>query len=276
MGGIVGGLMGGGGDGGSSESSSASGYAALPPAAQQAYDKYFGLVGGLGGVQLPAFPKSQVSAPRNPFDSSELYALQQNSNGPIKPVGFQEPFNQYQRSALTAWGEPDYSVSGMQQYMNPYQQLVQDNVINQINRQSDMSRSALLDRNSRLNSRALGSSLGTQLSQNEEARNRLIADNVANLSYQGYNQALGLRDNALQQQYAAGSSIQGLNQALLDAANPKGQFSLDPRYIQASLLAPLYSAFPQSSTSQSSSEGPSSGGGGGLSQILGLGMSLFG
>lgn len=275
---LIGSAFGGsdGGDPASSQSSSVSGYGALPQLGQEAYDAYFQLVKNLGTQQANAFPKTTVGAPTSPFDSSELYALQKASKDPIKPVGFQEPFNQYQKSALTAWGEPDYSANALQPYINPYQQMVQDNVVNQINRQSALNRNDIIDRNSRLNSRAMGSSLGTQLAQNDEATNRLLADTIGNLSYQGYNQALGLRDNALQQQYASGNAIQALNQAMLGAANPQGQLSLNPQYMQASLLAPLFGAFPQSSQSQSTSTGPTAEKPNMLSRISGMGLSAFG
>lgn len=272
-----GGLFGGGGGESSSQSTSVSGYNAMPSIEQGAYDPYFKAITNLWGVPLDSFARAQVNAPTSPFDSSELYALQQQTpDKGVKPIGYMEPFNEYQKAALSAMGAPDFSMNGLQQYLNPYQQMVQDNAINEINRSYDMSNNNIMDMNSRLNSRAMGSSLGTQLGLNQQNRARDIASTTANLGYQGYNSALDLRNQALQQQLAAGGTIQGLNQALLSASNPSGQLALNPDFLRASMLMPLYAAFPQASQSQSTSQSETNGSGNGFSQLFGAGLSLFG
>jgi hypothetical protein len=275
----VAGMFGGsdGGDAGGSQQSMVSGYYALPKEAQTAYDNYFKIINGLGGTPLSAFPKTTVGAPQNVFDSEELYKLQQaNPTTPVRPTGYLEPFNSYQRNALTSMGTPDYSQAAMAQYQNPFQSMVQDNTLNEINRASQMSQSGIMDNNSRLNARAIGSSLGTQLSQNEEARIRAIENATANLGYQGYNEAMGLRNNSIQQQLAAGTSIQQQNQGMLGASNPQGQFGLNPAYIQASMMGPLFGAFPESSQSQGTSWGATPQTPNMTSRLGGLGMAMFG
>jgi hypothetical protein len=148
----------------SSQSSSISGYYALPPEAQAAYNSYFNMVNGLfGGTTPRATQYGQVGAPTSPFDSTELYNLQKANPGHgVLPIGTTEPFNQYQKGALTALGTPDFSAAGLAQYTNPYNDQVLNTALDAINRQAGINRSNILDNNSRLNARALGSGLSTQ------------------------------------------------------------------------------------------------------------------
>ncbi len=271
-------MLGGGEEGGSSsQSSSMSGYNAMPLIQQQAYDPFFQAVQNLWGVPLNSVSNRMVGQPRSPFDSQELYALQQSSPGKgVMPTGMIEPFNQFQQNALMQMGNPDYSQQAMQQYMNPFMDQVMNRTLGNINRQADMGRSSIMDNSSRINSRALGSSLGTQLAGNEEARLRAVGDASANLGYQGYQEGMNVRDNALKQQLGAGSLIQGQNQGMLDIANPTNQMKLNQDYIRAAMLAPLYGYMPQAQNSTSSSESTTGGGSNGLGQMVGLGMSIFG
>lgn len=263
------------------QQSTISGYYALPPQAQAAYNNYFNLINSLGNQSVGSYPKAQVGAPQSPFDSQELYNYQQaNGGGAVKPVGFQEPFNQYQQNALSAMGAPDYSQQGLAQYFNPYQQNVIDSTLGDINHSYDIANSGIMDNNSRLNARAVGSSLGTQLAQNQQNRARDIGNASATLNSEGYNNALGLRNNSLQQQLAAGTAIQGQNQNLLNASNPQGQFALNPNYTQASLLSQLFGAFPNSSNSNGTNTGSTitdkSRQTTTLGNLGGLGVNLFG
>jgi hypothetical protein len=241
----------------SSQSSSISGYFALPPQAQAAYDRYFDMVNNLLGGSAPnATSFRKVNAPLSPFDSAELFALQAaNPDQGVLPTGVTEPFNQFQKTALTFLGNPDFSTQGLQQFMNPFNDQVLNTTLNSINRQSGINRSNILDNNSRLNARALGSGLSTQLSQNDDATNRLVAETAANLGFKGFNSALDLRDKSLQQILGAGSAIQEQNQNILNSTNPVTRFQLDPQFLKTSLLAPLFGAFPQSSQSTSSAVG---------------------
>jgi hypothetical protein len=271
-------------------SSSISGYYALPPQAQAAYNNYFNLVNSLGTMSPITAPSGGFSNynanPQNPFTSQSLLGLQQANPGMgMNPSGFLEPFNQYQQTALQGYGNANPSDPNfLNGYTNPYNQMVQQNTIDQINRSYDMNNSNIMDDNSRLNARAVGSSLGTQLAQNQQNRARDIGSATANLGYQGYNSALDLRNSLLGQQLSAGSAIQSQNQAGLQYSNPlsymQSQYQMNPQYAQANALGPLFGAFPQSSQSNSSQVGssitPNSYQPTALSKVGGLGMYLFG
>lgn len=276
---------------GSSNSSTVSGYYALPPQAQNAYNNFFNLINGLGSQNPYTPPAGSYTNyngnPNSPFTSQGLLGLQQaNPNTPINPSGFLEPFNQYQQNALSSLGNPDLSAQGLSQYSNPFQSMVTDQTLNEISRQGGIDRNNLTDRASRLNSSAFNNSaLGTQLAQNTDNTNRLRANATAQLGYQGYNSALDLRNQTLGQQLSAGSAIQGQNQQALGYANPlsynQTQYQLNPQYGLASVLAPFFGAFPNNSSSSSttqtgSSITPNSYQPTGLTQAGGLGTALFG
>jgi hypothetical protein len=265
----------------SGSSQSVSGYYASPPLARDTYDQYFGLVRRLFDSLPNVTSYRQVGKPLTPFDSPELYALQQaNPDRGVMPIGVTEPFNKYQKTAFTALGEPDYSKEGLAPYMNPYNDMVLNTTLDAINRQADINKSNILDNNSRLNSRALGSGLATQLAQNDANTNRLVAETTANLGYQGYNSAIDLRNQALQQMLGAGSAIQQQNQNALNSTSPVTAYQMTPSYLQASLISPLFGAFPNNSQSTStqvgstitdSSRQPTT-----ISRLGGLGTSIFG
>lgn len=270
-----------GGGGGGSQSSSVSGYKALPLVARQAFDNLFESVKSVGDQDVSPFPyefyKQQSPLGLGPFESSELLKLQQATpDKAIRPTGLLEPFNEFQQNALTSMGRPDYSQGALQQYMNPFQQNVANSTIQGINREADLDKSRLMSNNSLLNSRANSAMMGTQLAQNAEAKNRLIANTLANLNYEGYNQGLNLRNQSVQQQLGAGAQIQQQNQAMLTAANPEGQYQLLPDYIKSKLLTPLFAAFPvNSSESQSSSWQPAPAQPSMASKAGGFGMAAF-
>lgn len=291
IGDIFGGLSAFGGSeetGSPSSSNSVSGYYALPQQAQSAYNNYFNLVNSLGSMSPITAPQGGFSNynanPQSPFTSQSLLSLQQaNPSMGLNPSGFLEPFNQFQQNALSSYGNANPSDPNfLAGYTNPYQQMVQKNTIDEINRSYDMSNSNIKDANSRLNPRALGSSYGTQLAQNDQNRARDIGSATSNLGYQGYNSALDLRNQMLQQQLSAGSAIQSQNQSALGISNPlsymQSQYQMNPQYAQANALAPLFGAFPQSSnsTQTGSTITPNSYQPTALSKLGGLGMYLFG
>lgn len=226
----------------SASSYNVSGYGALPQQGQNAYNRYFDII---NSIPLPKPQQGMFSPyttnPNDPFASNALFRLQQaNPEMSVNPTGLIEPFNQYQREALMQLGNPNpYSEDFLKGYTNPFQTMVTDRVLNEINRQAEIDRSNIVDRASRINSKAFyNSALGTELAQNTDNKNRLIADIIANLGFQGLNNALDLRRSSLADKFNAGTAIQNQNQAALGFVSP---------YTQASTIAPLFSAFPNSS-----------------------------
>jgi hypothetical protein len=89
-----------------------------------------------------------------------------------------------------------------------------------------------------------------------------------------------LRDKTIQQQLGAGSAIQQQNQNVLNSTNPATQYQMNPQYLMASLLGPLFGAFPQSSKSTASAIGSTITDGSrqatDVARLGGLGTSIFG
>jgi hypothetical protein len=159
-----------------SQETTYSGYNALPQQGKQAWDNFFGMLNDLA-ARSGNFPE----------------------------------LNQTQQNALGQYANPDYSMQGLAPYMNPFQEMIQKQAESAINRGYDMDRSRMMDRSSQLGSRinpATNSALNTQLGQLGESKNRALGDSAANLGYQGYSQALGLRDNTLASMLQAGNTIQ--------------------------------------------------------------------
>lgn len=160
----------------SSQSSYAQGYAALPEQGQQAWNNFFNML-------------NQLAARSGNFP--ELNRVQQN--------------------ALSRYANPDFSKEGLAPYANPFQEMVQKQAEAAINRGYDMDRSRLTDRFAQRGSQirpGSNSALNTQLSQLSESKNRTLGDIIAGLGYQGYNEALGLRQNTLANMLQAGNTIQ--------------------------------------------------------------------
>lgn len=127
--------------------------------------------------------------------------------GGVSPVGVVEPFNNYQKSALTQLAQPlpaapDYGLvqrgtqqlgdsdyqAGISRYSNPYTQDVINSTIGTINNQAAQDRARLTGGNA--GSRSFGSSSGAiQLAQLDKNTLKQIADSTANLNNQNYNQA---------------------------------------------------------------------------------------
>ena len=276
--------------GSTNQSQTVAGFDALPAPIKDAYLKQY-LPDILQQYQgkVGAGPLGQAGT--GPFDSLALQELQKysNQNGGIfngstgvNPLGQVEPFNEYQKSALTALGG---GLEGLQQqlpgYMNPYSDIVG----NEINRQAEIGQSNLKNQfTQQAGLGGLGSSaFGTALSGNEEARQRLQNEN----QYNNYNQALNLRRQTLGEMLQAGGAIQQQGQASLEAVAPYLQ-GTTPQARSAMFAAQL-GQIPgsQTSTSTGNQWGANAGrpdfmsrlGGAGLTTLgigQGLGFSGFG
>lgn len=250
-----------------SSSQSTTGYAALPANAQSAYNNYFNLVNTLGGqspLGVPSGGFTNYNAnPSSIFNSQGLQSLQAaNPNTPMNPSGYIEPFNSVQQNALSQYANPNYSQANMAQYENPFQQQVTDTTVQQMQRNNAINQNNITSQMNSANPSVLGNSaLGTEYALNNQLTNQNIGQAQANLGYQGYNSSIGLYNNTLQNMLNAGNTIQTQNQNVLNMANPasytQAQYQTQPSYLQASALAPLFSAFPSSgeSSSQSSAVG---------------------
>lgn len=127
--------------------------------------------------------------------------------GGVSPVGVVEPFNNYQKSALTQLAQPlpnapDYGLvqrgtqqmgdgdyqAGINRYSNPYTKDVINSTVGTINDQASQDRARLIGGNA--GSRSFGSSSGAiQLAQLDKNTLKQIADSTAGLNNQNYNQA---------------------------------------------------------------------------------------
>lgn len=244
-----------------------SGYNALPPEAQQGFRRYFE-----GLKDIPQDPYStgrfsQVQAPQSPFDSEQLYALQQlMGDQGVNPVGVLEPFNEYQRNALTSYGTPDYTEQGLAQYMAPFQQARERAAAN-INRYYDDQLGGVRSREARIGSLARDRDYGGQSPAVEEARMRAMLDAEA----QATGSALNLRQQSLADMFSSGGAIQQQNQAGLNAASPQAINTYSPEYGFAQAFAPFLQAMPQAQTGSRMDPRKSTLGG-----IADLGNTLFG
>lgn len=251
------------------ESSAQGGYAALSPEGKAAYDTYFSML-----TSLPADPYSTgrfefAPKPTTPFESEELYKLQQlmGEEQGVKPVGVLEPFSQYQRNALQAYGEPDYSEQGLSAYMRPFEDM-RNRTISNINRRADERLAAMRGREARIGSLGRDATYGGQLPQVEEARMRALLD--AEAAYT--DRALGLRQQSLADMLRAGEAIQQQNQAGLATASPSQIAMQSPLYGQAAAYQRLISqGMPTSSTQFSSPQRLND-----LGRFGNMGLALFG
>jgi hypothetical protein len=187
-----------------------SGYAALPPEAQQAYQKYFAM---LNGMQNPAMGMAPEFDQNDIFSSPEMAAYQQAmGKTPTKPIGVLEPLNSVQRNALSNYANEDFSEGGLGKYMLPFQQ-ARDRAMVNINRNADTQLANIRDRASRMGSLGRDPLYGGQLPQVEEARARAMLDAEAGFA----EKALGLRSQSLADVLSGGNLIQKQNQAGLGA-----------------------------------------------------------
>ena len=166
-----------------SSGSSSQGYAAMPKYLQDIYEKQY----------TPAL--------MDYFNSPE-------GRNPNPIAGF----NPTQQQALAEGGQNIQQIqAGLQDYMNPYNQFVTD----QIRRNYGMEQNKILG-----NAQKMGgvgalksSSFGTQLSLNNEAMQRALAE----AQYNSYRDALGLRRETLADMFEAGLMGQQQEQKQLSA-----------------------------------------------------------
>ncbi len=264
-------LFGGGKKGGSPESQTQySGYAALPQEGKDVYNDYFRMLHSLSGNPIAMQRMGMAQRPNDMFGSQELYDLQQTQpNQGVRPIGVLEPFNQVQRQALGNYAQPDYSDSGLADYMLPFQN-ARNRAMENINRSAGTAFAGIKGREARTGSLARDQYYGDQLPQLEEARTRAMLDAEA-----GYaNQALGLRKDSLADMMNSGNLIQKQNQAGLQAASGQSLAASNPAYGQAQAFMQLLAGMPNSSTGQST--GAVAGRDSNLTRAGNLGMSLFG
>lgn len=245
----------------------ASGYNALPPEAQQNFKRFFDSLSAIPQDPYSTGRFSQVQAPQSPFDSEQLYALQQlMGDQGINPVGVLEPFNEYQRNALTSYGIPNYTEQGLSQYMAPFQ-AARERAAANINRYYDDQLGGIRSREARIGSLARDRDYGGQTPAVEEARMRAMLDAEA----QATNAALNLRSNSLADMLFSGGMIQQQNQAGLNAASPQAINTYSPEYAWAQAYAPFLQAMPQAQSGNRMDPRKSTLGG-----IADLGNTLFG
>lgn len=190
-----------------------------------------GFTGQAGGGAVDAWlaqnPQlvGQYTAMRQQYDPSyQTAGTTQPYNGGVSPVGVVEPFNQYQKDAITrlAQGAPamgfmqnaqgniqnantqygqgaqgmdaqDFN-AGIQRYLNPYTQDVVNNSVNQVQQQSDMLRNRIKEQMAQAGS--FGSTAqGVENSQlNKDTLNQ-IGSLAGNLNYQGFTDAANNTNN---------------------------------------------------------------------------------
>lgn len=153
-------------------------------------------------------------------------------------------FNPTQRQALGMGGQNIQQIqAGLQDYMNPYDQFVTD----QVRRNYAMEQNNLLGNANRIGGVGAlkSSSLGTQLSLNNEAMQRALAE----AKYNSYKDALGLRRQTLADMFEAGLMEQKQQQAEMSAAaqNP---------YTRVKNLGELLQLIPTGSTQKQIGETP--------------------
>lgn len=228
------------------------GYYALPPEARSAYDKYFAKLNSLGNNPYDTARLNRVVKPSSPFDSQELYRLQQATpDRGVEQVGVLEPFHEYEKNALTQAGNPDYSYGALSKYFDPYHQIVTQSALNQANRTADLNRNFINTYSQQFGGRVGGenSALHTQLNENERNRAEVLADVAGRYGSQGFNNAVELRDKSLAGMFEAGGAIRGQNQAKLDAASGRGLSQNNPAYGQLQALMQLLQGIPGASES---------------------------
>lgn len=233
-----------------------SGYGALPPEAQQAYQKYFAMLNGMQG-----HPMSFVNEfnPYDMFQSPEMFAYQQaNPKQGVKPVGVLEPLNSVQRGALNDYANEDFSEGGLGKYMRPFQQ-ARDRAMTNINRLADTQLSNIRDRASLTGSLGRDPLYGGQLPQVEEARARAMLDAEAGFA----EKALGLRSQSLADVLSAGNLIQKQNQAGLGA-----------KYMHPMQFMQLLAGMPNSSSGYGRGATPYEASN--LQKFGNIGLSMFG
>lgn len=244
-----------------------SGYAALPPELQAPSLRYADQLKNIPQDPYSTGRFSQVGAPQTPFDSEQLYALQQlmGEQG-VNPIGVLEPFNEYQRNALSAYGSPDYTEEGLAQYMAPFQAARERAAMN-VNRRFDNQLGQVRSREARIGSLARDRDYGGQSPAVEEARQRALID--AEMASLG--NALGLRSNSLADMFNAGGRIQQQNQSNLNAASPQAINTQSPQYGFAQAYQPLLQGIPNSQYSNQRGGQPST-----MGQIGNAGIGIFG
>lgn len=230
-----------------------SGYDALPPALKAVYDRYANSLNSIPQNPYDTGRFAQAPRPMGPFESQELYNLQQYSpNQPIKPVGVLEPMNEFQRQALTAYGRPDYTEQGLAQYMAPFEKARQRAYEN-VNSFYNDKNANIRSREARIGSLARDRDYGGQTPAVEEARQRALLDAEA----AALTAALGLRSSSLADMLNAGNATQQYNQTQLQTASPQAINMQSPQYGFAQAYQPLLQGMPNSQYSNQRGGQPS-------------------
>jgi hypothetical protein len=233
-----------------------SGYGALPPEAQQAYQKFFAMLNNMQGPTMGMAPEYN---PEDMFSSPEMGAYQQAmGNTPTRPIGVLEPLNGVQRSAISDYANEDFSEGGLGKYMLPFQQ-ARDRAMTNINRNADTQLAGIRDRASRIGSLGRDPLYGGQLPQVEEARARAMLDAEAAFG----EKALGLRSQSLADVLSGGNLIQKQNQAGLSA-----------KYMHPMAFMQLLAGMPNSSTGYQRGATPYESSN--LQKFGNIGLSMFG
>lgn len=195
------------------------GYAALPPEAQKLWQQQFQRMGG--AEQFDPNTMRYAQRPNDMFGSQELFNLQQRyPNQGVQQVGVQEPLHAFERTALSQYGNPDFSQEGLQ----PYEQAFEPDrklLTGEINRNADRMRSQQAGAYGANDPTGLniGSSPEriTDMLMQQERQRRLDQ-----MNFDIRNSALGLRESSLANMLGAGGQIRGQNQEQLNNASGQG------------------------------------------------------
>ena len=219
-----------------------------------------------GGTELPG-AKTDWNTRMVTFDDAALQkikdagGLTSDAAGGVMPVGFVEPFNQWQKEGLTQLADPlsagdamygfsagmlagtpqDINTARRQatgqeftdrvnEYMNPFLDQVLDRTVSRLNESADRAKASLMA--SQGFRKAFGdTSLGVQQSELDKNLMNLTGDATANLSYAAYDNAFGNAINAFGNEgNRALGTIGAANQTAGTAANLGGV--LDQRQMQ--------------------------------------------
>jgi len=235
-----------------------SGFAAMPPELQSKFLSYIRQIGNVGQEQ-GRYGQAPEANSRNPFASQALSEFQAaNPDRNVRPLGVVEPFNRAQEQALGAFSNPDYSEAGLAKYFDPFHENVTKGVLNTINESFDKASSrnigGLLSTNPNDPTRYNNSAIKGMNAQLEAERAKALDQAKSRLGSEGFQNALGLRNQSLMDMLKAGGTIQNQNQRVVNSALPENAMRYNPAFQNASSIAQLIGSM-QSSSGTGAQEG---------------------
>lgn len=213
-----------------------SGYGALPDYIKRGIGERFQAVNSTTRpLQREYFEKVGLD-PNNPLYNPELAKLQRmNPEEPLHQAGILAQLHPAQIAALQAQANPDISDEGLAQYMRPFND-IQAERERGFNEGIDKYKTQIQSQNDLMNSRVNpATNLPLQLQLNDIERNRQtgLSGIRADLQERGFDKAMGLRNQLLGQQYAAGDVYNQYHQQQLNNAGGYNRFINNPNVGQA-------------------------------------------